>query len=112
MCAHCFANWLSPTTQKLPSAELQYDSKKDLAGAAAAATAQQIKNNPLLKFLREKGERKVLERRALRDKAKGLVSSALSGSKSLLVTGVLSKGGNTVKTKVSVVLVVCVTQWL
>ena len=89
-----------PLQQKRPSAELQYDTKAELGtSAAAAATALQIKNNPLLKFLREKGERKMQERRAARDKAKGLVSSALGG-KSVQVTGLLVKNGKTVKIKV------------
>jgi hypothetical protein len=82
--------------QKLLSAELQYDQKKDLVAIAAAVTAEQMKNNPLLKFLREKGERKMQEKRALRDKAR----AGGGGGKSLVVTEVLSKNGKSLKTKV------------
>ena len=86
--------------QKLPSAELQMD-KNNNSSVLAAQLAQQIKNNPLLKYLKEKGERKLLERRAARDKAKGLVSTSGRGAN---VTGVLSKysgsSGNLTKTKV------------
>ncbi len=75
---------------------MQYDQKKDLIAIAAALTAEQMKNNPLLKFLREKGERKMQEKRALRDKAR-----AGGGGKSLVVTEVLSKNGKSSKIKVS-----------
>ncbi len=81
------------------SAELQYDQKKDLVAVAAAVTAEQMKNNPLLKFLREKGERKMAEKRALRDKAR----SGAGGGKSLVVTEVVSKNGRSVKSKVFIV---------
>ncbi len=95
---------MPPVVQKLVSAELQFDHRKDSSSvAAAAALAEQMRTNPLIKYLREKGERKMLEKRAARDKARGLVSAALSGSatKALKVTGVLSKKGGVTRTKVS-----------
>eukprot|EP01034_Spumella_vulgaris_P024379 gene24379-30720_t len=84
---------LEKPVEKLLSAELQYDQKKDSVAVAAAITAEQMKNNPLLKFLREKGERKMAEKRALRDKTRS------GGGKSLVVTEVATKNGKSLKSK-------------
>lgn len=46
-------------TQKRPSAETQYDNKVE-------APAIDYKNIPMIKFLREKGEKKIAEKRSLR----------------------------------------------
>lgn len=74
-----------------------------------------MRSNPLLRFLREKGERKMAEKRAARDKARGLVATSLGGggsAKALKVTGVLSKSGVS-RTKVSAAsLGVCFNVWL
>lgn len=89
---------LEKPVEKLLSAELQMDKLKETPAALAAQLAAQIKNNPLLKFLREKAERKIQERRAAKSKM-------TSGSaKGVLVSGVLSRNsgssGNLTKTKV------------
>ena len=66
------ANLLS---QKRPSAEAQLDSKVE-------APAIDHKNIPMIKFLREKGEKKVAEKRSLRrTQGAGVGSSASKGGK-------------------------------
>lgn len=49
----------SLNTQKRPSAEVQYDNKIE-------APVIDHKNIPMIKFLREKGEKKIAEKRSLR----------------------------------------------
>lgn len=74
-----FTAKLALPVDKLPSAEVQLDQKKD---TLVQSREELIRNNPLLKYMREKAEKKLMERKLLR---KG------SSAKSLLVTGVLSK---------------------
>lgn len=72
-----FTAKLAAPVEKLPSAESQLDHRK-----SEASKEDLIKNNPLLKYMREKAEKKLAERRLLR---KG-------SSKGLVVTSVLKSG--------------------
>ena len=62
-------------SQKRPSAEAQLDSKVE-------SPAIDHKNIPMIKFLREKGEKKIAEKRSLRrTQGAGVGSSASKGGK-------------------------------
>ena len=79
------------------------DKLKETPAALAAQLAAQIKSNPLLKFLREKAERKIQERRALKSK---MTSGSAKGA---VVSGLVTRGssgsnGTLTKTKVSLLL--------
>lgn len=78
-----FSAKLNKTAEKLPSAEVQLDTKKD---TSAQTREELIRNNPLLKYMREKAEKKIQERR--------LLKRGGSSSKSLQVTSVLAKSGS------------------
>eukprot|EP01036_Dinobryon_divergens_P027961 gene27961-36829_t len=84
---------LEKPEEKRVSAELQLDAvnskkEKETEASRAATAAEKIRNNPLLKYLREKSLRKQQEKKLHKERSKSLVSSS---GKGLQVTSVLSK---------------------
>ena len=101
-----FLTHISKPVIKLPSAETMLDQPKDNSNNGIMTTQEMMKSNPLLKYLKEKAEKKIAERKKGSNSSSsnsnrgssnsnssngGSVNLTNSSGKSAVVTGVVSK---------------------